>query len=105
MILPFTLLAVLRPVFLRLAELEGLQDLLQSLLKERGIQVFRHRVFLGYENLSVCALHSTNTSLPPAAPTVATAAAFALRSCAPLLLTSDATGICLPFAAAEDCAE
>ncbi|CDI78482.1 met-10 domain-containing protein, putative [Eimeria acervulina] len=34
-------------------KLEGLPDLLQSLLKERGIQVFRHRVFLGYENLSV----------------------------------------------------
>ncbi|CDI82228.1 met-10 domain-containing protein, putative [Eimeria praecox] len=36
-----------------LAELEGLPDSLQSLLKEKGIQVLRHRVSLGYDNLSV----------------------------------------------------
>ncbi|CDJ59442.1 met-10 domain-containing protein, putative [Eimeria maxima] len=38
---------------LNVAELEGLPESLQSLLKETDIQVLRHRVFLGYENLSV----------------------------------------------------
>ncbi|CDJ50352.1 met-10 domain-containing protein, putative [Eimeria brunetti] len=34
-------------------ELEGLPDTLQSLLKEKCIEVLRRHVFLGYENLSV----------------------------------------------------